>query len=314
MEKNISKKFGDRTECRKTKCRGQNVADKMSHGQNVAGQNVARQNVADISLRTKCCGQIVVDKMLHGQIVARTKCCIDKMLQGQNVAKKTSHGQMVARTKCCVDKTLQKKTSHEQIVSQNKMLYGQNGAWIFRWKLRAGCGCGCGWGVGRMAVFFSLRVLPFFWLFLVLEDGITDPPEIFTTSRAPKISLYVFEEKNFKKGFYSFCGKTLTFHRSASGHITTPLKFHPIELKIFFEIPQTISQRCFWAFSKISLSFFFWEKSGKIRIQNPDLDVHSPIKPDKKVQNGNGWFHLWRMLPGIYGKSFSSIGWNLRGS
>ncbi|CAF3233722.1 unnamed protein product, partial [Rotaria sp. Silwood2] len=41
--------FGARTECRKTKCRGQNVADKMSHGQNVAGQNVARQNVADIS-------------------------------------------------------------------------------------------------------------------------------------------------------------------------------------------------------------------------------------------------------------------------
>jgi hypothetical protein len=39
------------------------------------------------------------------------------MLQGQNVAKKMS--------------------SHEQMVSQNKKLYGQNGAWIFRWKLRA---------------------------------------------------------------------------------------------------------------------------------------------------------------------------------
>jgi hypothetical protein len=94
----------------------------MSHGQNVAGQNVARQNVADISSRTKCCGQIVADKMLHGQNVARTKRCkknvaLTKMLQGPNQAKKTS--------------------SHEKTFSQNKNLCGLNGAWIFRWKLRA---------------------------------------------------------------------------------------------------------------------------------------------------------------------------------
>ncbi|CAF1040827.1 unnamed protein product [Didymodactylos carnosus] len=62
---------GDRTECRKTKCRGQNVADKMSYGQNVAGQNVARQNIADISLRTKCRGQMVGKKTSHVPIELR---------------------------------------------------------------------------------------------------------------------------------------------------------------------------------------------------------------------------------------------------
>ncbi len=59
----------------------------MSHGQNVAGQNVARQNVVDISLRTKCRGQMVAKKTSHGQMVARTKCCMDKMSHGQIVAK-----------------------------------------------------------------------------------------------------------------------------------------------------------------------------------------------------------------------------------
>ncbi len=63
---------------------------------------------------------------------------MDKMLQGQNVAKKMSHGQMVARTKCCMDKTLQKKRRRmNKWFRRTKSCMGQNGAWIFRWKLRA---------------------------------------------------------------------------------------------------------------------------------------------------------------------------------
>ncbi len=53
----------------------------------VTGLNVARQNVADKMLRTKCRGQMVAKKTSHGQMVARTKCCMDKMLHGQIVAK-----------------------------------------------------------------------------------------------------------------------------------------------------------------------------------------------------------------------------------
>jgi hypothetical protein len=43
--------------------------------------NVARQNVADKMLRTKCRGQMVAKKTSHGQMVARTKCCKDKTSQ-----------------------------------------------------------------------------------------------------------------------------------------------------------------------------------------------------------------------------------------
>ena len=50
--------MGGRTKWCRTKCRGQNVADKMVRGQNVAGQNVA-----DKMSRTKCRGQNVADKM-----------------------------------------------------------------------------------------------------------------------------------------------------------------------------------------------------------------------------------------------------------
>jgi hypothetical protein len=90
------------------------------------------KTLQDKMSRTYRRGQNVADKLL------RTKCCMDKMLQGQNVAKKMSHGQIVARTKCCMDKMLQrpnvaKKTlSHEQMVSQNKKLCEPNGARIFR--------------------------------------------------------------------------------------------------------------------------------------------------------------------------------------
>jgi len=76
-ERKVQSNFGDRTECRKTKCRG--------------------QNVADIWLWTKCRGQMVAKKTSHGQMVARTKCCMDKMLHGQNVA----------RTDSCKDRTSQ---------------------------------------------------------------------------------------------------------------------------------------------------------------------------------------------------------------
>jgi len=84
------------TNCRRTKCRGQNGTDKMLRGQNVAGQNVAR---------TKC----RQDKMSPGHNVARTKCRQDKMSPGQNVARtkcrqdKMSPGQNVARMKCRPD-------------------------------------------------------------------------------------------------------------------------------------------------------------------------------------------------------------------
>ncbi len=61
--------IGARTECRKTKYRGQNVADKMSRtyrcGQNVARTKRCKKNVA----WTNGCE----DKMLHGHNVARTK-------------------------------------------------------------------------------------------------------------------------------------------------------------------------------------------------------------------------------------------------
>ena len=95
--------IGARTECRRTNRRGQIVADKMSHGQNVAGQFVAGQMVADKMLRTKRRKKFVAwtkrrtDKWSHRQIVAWTKRCKDKMLHGRNVA----------RTKCCTDKILQ---------------------------------------------------------------------------------------------------------------------------------------------------------------------------------------------------------------
>ena len=63
---------GGRTKCHRTKCNGQNVADKMLCGQNVIGQNVtdkmsrtkrSGQNVVHKMSWTKCHGQKVVDNM-----------------------------------------------------------------------------------------------------------------------------------------------------------------------------------------------------------------------------------------------------------
>ena len=61
-------KIGSRTKCHRTKCHGQNVADKMLWGQNVIGQNVV-----DMMSWSKCRGQNCVVKM------SWTKC------RGQNV-------------------------------------------------------------------------------------------------------------------------------------------------------------------------------------------------------------------------------------
>ena len=72
---------GARTYSRRTKRRGQIVADKTSHGQIVAGQIVAGEIVVDRSSRTFRCGQFVAEKMSHGQIAARTKRRMDKTLQ-----------------------------------------------------------------------------------------------------------------------------------------------------------------------------------------------------------------------------------------
>ena len=78
---------------------------------------------------------------------------------------------------------------------------------------------------------------------MVLEDGATDQPEIFTIDTALKITKYVFEEKKFNEDFGGVLGGDLVFERTAPAHITTPLKVYPIDLKIFLEVLQAISQR-----------------------------------------------------------------------
>ena len=67
---------GSRTKCHRTKCHGQNVADKM-----LRGQNVIRQYATDTMSRTKCSGQNVVDK------ISWTKCHGQKVVDSMSLTK-----------------------------------------------------------------------------------------------------------------------------------------------------------------------------------------------------------------------------------